>query len=106
MTALRALTIANIRSYLRDRAAVFWTLAFPLVFIVMFGLIFQGSGSNLTIAWVDDDDSAQSAELRTDFADQPGVTLVDTTQAEGISQMQVGKVDSVIVVPAGYGASV
>ena len=93
MNALMALTKANIKSYTRDRAAVFWTLAFPLVFIVMFGLIFQGSSTNLTIAWVDDDQSAQSAELRADFADQPGVALVDTTQADGISQMQVGKVD-------------
>ena len=45
MHALLALTLANIRSYTRDRAAVFWTLAFPLVFIVLFGLIFQGSGT-------------------------------------------------------------
>ena len=43
MHALLALTVANIRSYIRDRAALFWTLAFPLVFIVLFGLIFQGS---------------------------------------------------------------
>ena len=45
MNALLTLTLANIRSYVRDRAALFWTLAFPLVFIVMFGLIFQGGGS-------------------------------------------------------------
>ena len=44
MQALLTLTLANIRSYVRDRAALFWTLAFPLVFIVMFGLIFQGGG--------------------------------------------------------------
>ena len=42
MTALLALTRANIRSYTRDRAALFWTLAFPLIFIFMFGFIFQG----------------------------------------------------------------
>ena len=33
MQALLALTVANIKSYLRDRAALFWTLAFPLIFI-------------------------------------------------------------------------
>jgi ABC-2 type transport system permease protein len=101
-----ALTRANIKSYMRDRAAVFWTLAFPLVFIVMFGLIFQGGSPNLTLAWVDDDDSAQSAQLRTDFAAQPGVKLVDMAQTDAVSDMQVGKVDSIIVVPAGYGAIV
>ena len=106
MNALMALTRANIKSYMRDRAAVFWTLAFPLVFIVMFGLIFHGGSSDLTLAWVDEDGSTQSTQLREDFASQPGVTLEDMTQADAISAMQVGKVDSVIVVPAGYGATV
>ena len=45
MRALLALTVANIKSYLRDRAALFWTLAFPLIFIFLFGFIFQGGGS-------------------------------------------------------------
>ena len=65
MRALWTLTLANIRSYLRDRAALFWTLAFPLIFIVMFGLIFQGGASRLNLAWVDEDGSTQSGELRT-----------------------------------------
>ena len=80
MHALLALTRANIRSYTRDRAAVFWTLAFPLVFIVLFGLIFQGSGSaRLTFGWVDEDHSADAVKLRAGFAALDGVTLVDTT---------------------------
>src|SRR5690606_3407525 len=65
MRALTALTIANIRSYVRDRAALFWTLAFPLIFIFMFGFIFQGSGeSRLTLGWADEDGTPASAQLR------------------------------------------
>ena len=44
MHALIALTIANIRSFVRDRAALFWTLAFPVIFIILFGTIFSGGG--------------------------------------------------------------
>lgn len=44
MHALVALTVANIKSYVRDRAALFWTLAFPLIFIFMVGFIFQEGG--------------------------------------------------------------
>ena len=106
MQALLALTRANIRSYTRDRAAVFWTLAFPLVFIVLFGLIFQGSGSaRVTFGWVDEDHSADAVKLRAGFAALEGVTLVDTTRQGALADMQVGKVDSIIVVPAGYGAA-
>ena len=107
MHALLALTRANIRSYTRDRAAVFWTLAFPLVFIVLFGLIFQGSGSSrMTLGWVDDDKSEAAAKLKAGFIALEGITLVETTLPDAQSQMQTGKVDGTIVVPVGYGASV
>ena len=34
MHTLVRLTSANLKSFTRDRAAMFWTLAFPLVFIL------------------------------------------------------------------------
>jgi ABC-2 type transport system permease protein len=102
--ALLTLTVANIRTFVRDRAALFWTLAFPLIFILLFGLIFQGVGeSRLTLGWVDDDGSTPSTELRERFAAQDGVTLVDASEDVSLGQMRVGDVDAVIVVPDGYG---
>ena len=44
MNTLVRLTTANLKSFTRDRAAMFWTLAFPLVFILLFGAIFSGGG--------------------------------------------------------------
>lgn len=107
MHALFALTVANIRSYVRDRAALFWTLAFPLVFIVMFGLIFQGSGgARLTLGWVDRDGTTASAALREAFAAQNGISLTDGTETAATDLMKIGKVDGIIVVPKGYGDAV
>ena len=106
MRPLSALTVANIRSFVRDRAALFWTLAFPLIFIFLFGFIFQGSGgASLDLAWVDEDGSAASAQLRTAFAAAEGVELTDDTQDAALASMQDGEIDGVIVVPAGYGAA-
>ena len=106
MQALFALTRANIRSYTRDRAAVFWTLAFPLVFIVLFGLIFQGSsGARLTLGFVDTEKTPASEQLKAGFTALDGITLVETTFEDAKAQMQTGKVDGTIVVPVGYGAS-
>lgn len=103
MQALLALTVANIKSYVRDRAALFWTLAFPLIFILLFGFIFQGAGtSRLTLGWVDEDRSIASAELHQRFADQDGVTLEDGGSDDSLSKMKQGDVDAVIVVPSGY----
>ena len=53
MSALIQLSIANIRSFVRDRAALFWTFAFPLIFVVLFGLIFQGGSTSIKLGWVD-----------------------------------------------------
>ena len=103
MDALIQLTIANIRSFVRDRAALFWTLAFPLIFIVMFGAIFSGGGDQgRTFGWVDDDASPESAQLRAAFAGVPNLELVDATEAEALEQMRRGDVSAVLVVPAGY----
>ncbi len=102
MKALRALTVANIRGYLRDRQALFWTLAFPLIFVVLFGAIFSGGDSTITVAWVDQDASPASAQLRAAFAAAPNVKLVDTTQEAGLEAMKTGENSGVIVVPKGY----
>jgi ABC-2 type transport system permease protein len=103
MKALLTLTLANIRTYVRDRAALFWTLAFPLVFIIMFGLIFEGGESRLTLAWVDADQSTESTELRAALADASGITLEDLDEGTALDRMRLGQVDAVVSVPTGYG---
>lgn len=42
MTAHAALTGAGYHAYVRDKATLFFTFAFPLLFLVVFGLIFSG----------------------------------------------------------------
>ena len=41
MKSFLSLLNAGFREFVRDRMAVFWTLAFPILFIVIFGLIFS-----------------------------------------------------------------
>ncbi len=107
MTALLALTKANITSYIRDRAALFWTLAFPLIFIFMFGLIFQpGTGGQLEIGWVDADRSPRSDGLRQAFEGAGRIDLAVTDEPDALARMRDGELDAVIVVPAGYGAAI
>jgi ABC-2 type transport system permease protein len=107
MAALLALTRANVRSYMRDRAALFWTLAFPLIFIFMFGFIFQEGGqSRLTLGWSDEDGTPTASQLREAFAAQEGTEMVDAAKTDALEKMRQGDVDAVIVVPAGYGAAV
>ena len=88
MRALLNLTIANLRSFVRDRAAMFWTLAFPLVFIVLFGTIFSSSGQdvNYKVGWVDQDDTPAVAAaphgLREGAGVHAGRRAVDETAGQ------------------------
>ena len=106
MNGLLTLILANIRSFTRDRAALFWTLAFPLIFIIMFGAIFTGGGDqNREFAFADNDQTPQSSELRAALDAIDGVAIVDLDEAAGLEEMRQGEADAVIVVPAGYGAA-
>jgi len=109
MPALIQLSIANIRSFVRDRAALFWTFAFPLIFVVLFGLIFQGGSTTIKLGWVDLDGSSGptgSTSLRGAFASVKGVVITDEDDAAARDQMKTGKLDAIVEVPKGYGAAV
>lgn len=41
-TSFAAMTRAQAKGFVRDRQMLFWTIAFPLMFLVVFGLIFGG----------------------------------------------------------------
>jgi ABC-2 type transport system permease protein len=109
MRSLLTLTVANIRSFTRDRAAMFWTLAFPLVFIVLFGTIFSSSGADLNykIGWVDQDGSQASATLHETFKGVPAFTLLDQPSLDAaLETFRRGDVRAVIVVPKDYARAV
>jgi len=107
MGALIALTVANIRSFIRDRAAIFWTLAFPILFVVLFGSIFSGNGpDSFQVGWVDRDGTPAAGGLRQAFAGVGLFELTDGEQEASLQQMRDGDLDAVIVVPAGLGEAI
>ena len=103
MNALLLLTVANIKSFVRDRAALFWTLAFPLIFIFLFGAIFTGGDNDRTIGFGDLDGSPQSAGVKAAFEALPNLKLVEGTEEDLLASMRQGDVSAVIVVPSGFG---
>jgi ABC-2 type transport system permease protein len=104
--ALLLLTIANIKSFTRDRSALFWTLAFPLIFVLLFGSIFSGGNSQRTIGFADSDVTPASSQLKQAFAGIPNVKIVAGSEAELLARMKKGDVSTVVVVPLGYGEQV
>ena len=108
MNALLSLTRANIKSFVRDRAALFWTIAFPIMFVILFGTIFGGpSAPDYRLGWVDLDGSPAATQLQQAFTSTKVLTLTPESGAEaGLDQMRKGSLDAVLVVPLGYSAAV
>lgn len=48
MTAFRSLATAMARIFYRDKATLFFTFVFPLMFLVVFGLLFRDAGTGRT----------------------------------------------------------
>src|SRR5512146_65346 len=108
MTSLLPLTIANIRSFVRDRTAMFWTFAFPVIFILLFGAIFSGGGSvKYAVGWVDQDGSSASQTLRGVFGRYVSIfDLKNQTLDEARTAVSKGDVRAVVVLPKGFGGAV
>ena len=76
MNTLLRLTVANIRSLVRDRAALFWTFFFPVMFVFLFGWIFGGSSdSKVAIGFVDQDNTQVSMGLQQSFSQVTLLTI-------------------------------
>jgi ABC-2 type transport system permease protein len=105
MNTLLLLTVANIRGLIRDRAALFWTFFFPVMFVLLFGVLFSGSsGSKIAIGVVNDDPGPYGnsvvAALQTVFDVKLGSEDVEKTA------MQQGDVSAVLVIPSDLSAAI
>ena len=103
MRALAAMTAANVKSFYRDRASLFWTLAFPVIFVVLFGSIFSGGTNRFTLGWVDQDGSPAAARMRDGFAQVSILDLRDASEEDALEEMRQGDLDAIVVVQPGLG---
>ncbi|MGD0018051.1 MAG: ABC transporter permease [Candidatus Limnocylindrales bacterium] len=107
MSTLLRLTAANIRSLVRDRAALFWTFFFPVMFVFLFGWIFGGSGdSKVAIGFVDQDNTQVSMGLQQAFSGVKLLTVKTGSFEAEKAAMQHGDISAFVVVPSGTGAAV
>ncbi len=108
MSTVLTLYIANLKEFVRDRGALFWTLAFPLVFILLFGVIFSGNNNsvNYTVGLVNEDGGQAGAALVQAFHSVPALKVKDGARTDEMSTLKKGQRDFVVVIPAGLSQEV
>jgi ABC-2 type transport system permease protein len=89
----------------RNKQALFWSLAFPLMFTVIFGFFFgEGSNATGTVALVNDSQTEIAKNIR-DFlidSEQINIKLEDDLN-DARDQLKDNKVSSVIYIPDKFG---
>lgn len=102
-----SLYVAALKEYLRDRTTLFWTLAFPILFILLFGLIFtRGGGNQYNVAIVNLDTGAMGQQIVNVFQSKDLQSVFKVTNGTTIDQentfqdkLKSGDLDMVIVIP-------
>ncbi|WP_052850991.1 ABC transporter permease [Streptomyces avicenniae] len=96
--AFRALSRAMLKGLLRDRTAVFFTILFPIMFLALFGLLFQDTaGARVTVVEVGDvavlDDMPQ--EQLAALSDALTIER-SADRAQALEDVRNGDVDAVV----------
>ncbi|MCA9287461.1 MAG: ABC transporter permease, partial [Phycisphaerales bacterium] len=107
MHAIPALALKDARVLARDRAALFFTICFPVLFAAVFGLVYSGMGgqrADVRIVAVDSAGTPESIALirRLDDSD---VLAVDAAVSLEVARDLVrrGRRSAYIALPEGYG---
>ncbi|MBL0028817.1 MAG: ABC-2 transporter permease [Rhodanobacteraceae bacterium] len=105
MTALLALAAKDIRLLLRNRGALFFTIGWPLLVAIFFGMVFGGDGgsSRPKVALVVQEQHAVTERFAQSMLklDTLDVERVDAAKAEEL--VRQGKRSAAIVLPVGFG---
>lgn len=99
------LLVADIKMLFRNRQALFWNLAFPLMFTVIFGYFFGGKDvGGGTVAFVNNSDSYVSRILDSEFT-KLGLVKIERVGSLGAAREMVkrNQADVIVAVPANFG---
>ena len=102
MRAFLQLYLASLKEFTRDRMAMFWTLAFPIFFIVLFGIIFSGNNDpSFDIGVAVEDPGQVGQALGQAFGQVEVFKVTEGTRDDLLGKLKHGDFSVVIIVPAG-----
>jgi len=103
------LTLRNFKETYRDPLALGFLIAFPLLFMLLFGAALGGnSNPSYTVGVIDEDGTQVSSQFITEVLTQ--IPLLDIglfeSEAEALDNLKQGNIRSALVIPSGFGDEV
>jgi ABC-2 type transport system permease protein len=99
---LWALFVASGKMFIRNRAAVFFSLFLPLIIMLIFGVLnFEGS-TEISLGVVDEADNEASATLLDRLGEYDYLVLAPGEREAELAELEEGDRDYVLVIPEGW----
>ena len=97
MKPLRYMLIANLKMNVRNRTALFWNLAFPLIFILLFGFLLGGSDVSLRVGIAGGDTSEIARSIESTLQDVDGFDATTGSTEDELKALEEGDRTVVVV---------
>ncbi len=94
LTAMLAITKASLRSIFRSPSAVIFSIAFPLIFILVFGFLSSGGNINVTVAMDKNADTLNP--VYTAIKQIPGFNFFQADTSKIKSELSKGRITALI----------
>lgn len=105
MGTVLAICLKDLHLLLRDRAGLFFTFGFPIVYALFFGSIFSGGGDDrrIPLRLVDLDNTPASAAFLDSLATRPGLEARRDSLAGAEDAVRRGRATAALIVKPGFG---
>ncbi len=102
MKAFYKLLIASFKQFFRDKVALFFSFAFPILFMVIFGLAFGGNNTvTFNVGLANEDNSAAGSAISQAIRQIPVFVIQDGNLDDLLAGLRRGDSSAVVQVPAG-----
>lgn len=107
MKGFTKLLISDFKQFLRDKTATFFTFAFPILIMLVFGLVFSGDGDIVYNIGVSEESESQTGAIITSALDNIPLFEVSTGSfEEKHTELEEGTIKALIIIPEGIDANI
>ncbi len=106
MSMIRWLVTKDIRCFLSDRNGAILTFCVPMILAMLLSLLFapHETATELTLAVIDQDGSAESKALVEAIGQQKSLNVLHMTEDDAREQIREGELTLAVILPEGTGA--
>jgi len=97
-----SLFVASFKMFVRNRAALFFSLFVPLLIMLIFGVLNFGGTTSISLGLVDEADTSASHALVSALQANPSFDVTPGERGAELAELKQGHRDLVLVIPLGY----